>query len=109
MLSCGGTLHTARLALEHGRAGHLGGGFHHAYADHGEGFCMLNDVAVTARVLVEEGSVERVAVVDGAVFSGQDASGEVGGHVSLSGRAGQAAADHAGAHVDVPQAPDRRR
>jgi acetoin utilization deacetylase AcuC-like enzyme len=70
VLSCGGTLLTARLALEHGRAGHLGGGFHHAYAGHGEGFCMLNDVAVAARGLVADGSVERVAVVDLDVHHG---------------------------------------
>jgi acetoin utilization deacetylase AcuC-like enzyme len=70
LLSCGGTLLTARLALEHGFAGHLGGGFHHAYADHGEGFCMLNDVAVALRALVEEGVVEHAAVVDLDVHHG---------------------------------------
>jgi len=64
VLSCGGTLLAARLALEHGVAGHLGGGFHHAFADHGEGFCMLNDVAVAVRALIAEGTVERAAVVD---------------------------------------------
>ncbi|MGD8601684.1 MAG: histone deacetylase [Gemmatimonadota bacterium] len=70
VLSCGGTLATARLALERGAAGHLGGGFHHAYADHGEGFCMLNDVAVALRVLLDEGRVQRAAVVDLDVHQG---------------------------------------
>jgi len=70
LLSCGGTLLTARLALEHGVACHLGGGFHHAYADHGEGFCMLNDVAVALRVLIGEGVLERAAVVDLDVHHG---------------------------------------
>lgn len=70
VLSSGGTLVTARHALEDGVAGHLGGGFHHAYADHGEGFCMLNDVAVAARVLLQEGVLERVAVVDLDVHHG---------------------------------------
>lgn len=70
ILSCGGTLLACRLALEHGRAGHLGGGFHHAYAGHGEGFCLLNDVAVAARTLVHEGVVERVAIVDLDVHHG---------------------------------------
>lgn len=70
LLSSGGTLQTARLALEQGVAGHLGGGFHHAYADHGEGFCLLNDVAVALRVLVHEGAVARGAVVDLDVHHG---------------------------------------
>ncbi len=69
-LSCGGTLLTARWALEHGVAVHLGGGFHHAYAGHGEGFCLYNDVAVAVRVLQAEGLVERVAVVDLDVHHG---------------------------------------
>ena len=64
ILSCGGTLLTARRALEHGAAGHLGGGFHHAFDGHGEGFCLLNDVAVAVRALIEEGLVARAAVVD---------------------------------------------
>ena len=48
----GGTIAAAAAALEDGRAAHLGGGLHHAFANHGEGFCPLNDVAVAiARVL----------------------------------------------------------
>jgi acetoin utilization deacetylase AcuC-like enzyme len=70
VLCCGGTHLAGRLALERGRAGHLGGGFHHAYAGHGEGFCLLNDVAVAARALVHEGAVERVAIVDLDVHHG---------------------------------------
>jgi acetoin utilization deacetylase AcuC-like enzyme len=70
VLSSGGTLVTARAALEHGISAHLGGGFHHAYPDHGEGFCMLNDVAVAARVLIEEGIVARAAVIDLDVHHG---------------------------------------
>lgn len=70
ILSCGGTLRSCRLALEHGLAGHLGGGFHHAYADHGEGFCLLNDVAVAAEAVLAEGLVERVAVIDLDVHHG---------------------------------------
>ena len=69
-LSCGGTLLTARTALEDGVAVHLGGGFHHAYAGHGEGFCLYNDIAVAARALRSEGAVERVAVVDLDVHHG---------------------------------------
>jgi len=69
-LSCGGTLLTARRAVEHGVAVHLGGGFHHAYAGHGEGFCLYNDIAVAARAVLAEGLVERVAVVDLDVHHG---------------------------------------
>jgi len=67
---CGGTLLTARMALRDGVAAHLGGGFHHAFADHGEGFCLLNDVAVAIRALQAEGSVTRVLVVDLDVHQG---------------------------------------
>jgi acetoin utilization deacetylase AcuC-like enzyme len=63
-LCCGGTTLAGELAVEHGVAVHLGGGFHHAFAGHGEGFCLLNDVAVAARVLQSRGRAERVAVVD---------------------------------------------
>ena len=70
VLMCGGTLLAARLAREHGAAAHLGGGFHHAFAGHGEGFCLLNDVAVAARALLVEGTVERPAIVDLDVHHG---------------------------------------
>ena len=82
ILSCGGTLLACRLALEHGRAGHVGGGFHHAFADHGEGFCLLNDTAVAFRALLAEEVVERAAVVDldvhhgngtASIFAGEEA------------------------------------
>ncbi len=63
-LCAGGSILTARLALEHGQAVHLGGGFHHAFADHGEGFCLINDVAIALRVLDGEGLIQRSAVID---------------------------------------------
>ncbi len=63
-LMCGGTLLAGRRALDDGVAVHLGGGFHHAFADHGEGFCMLNDVAVAAATLLDEGAVRQISVVD---------------------------------------------
>lgn len=70
LLCCGGTILTAREALRQGVAVHLGGGFHHAFRDHGEGFCLLNDVAVAAAELVEEETVSRCAVVDLDVHQG---------------------------------------
>lgn len=69
-LCCGGTTDAGRRALSAGVSAHLGGGFHHAFADHGEGFCLLNDVAVAAVTLLEEGVVSRLAVVDLDVHHG---------------------------------------
>jgi acetoin utilization deacetylase AcuC-like enzyme len=63
-LMVGGTILTARLALERGLAVHLGGGFHHAFHDHGEGFCVLNDVAIAVEALKKEGAVRKAMVVD---------------------------------------------
>ena len=51
---------------------HLGGGFHHAFADHGEGFCIFNDVAVAVRVLQRQGLAARAAIVDLDVHQGND-------------------------------------
>lgn len=69
-LMTGGTLAAARLALSSPLSVHIGGGFHHAFPDHGEGFCMFNDVAVAIRVLQGEGLVTRCAVVDCDVHHG---------------------------------------
>ena len=70
VLCCGGTIECGRRALAEHVCVHLGGGFHHAFADHGEGFCLLNDVAVAARVLLAEGAVEQVVVIDVDVHHG---------------------------------------
>jgi acetoin utilization deacetylase AcuC-like enzyme len=70
VLAAGGTLAAARDALGRGVAVHVGGGYHHAYADHAEGFCYVNDLAVALRVLQHEGAVERAAVVDLDVHQG---------------------------------------
>lgn len=63
-LFVGGTIVTAETALREGLAVHLGGGFHHAFPDHGEGFCILNDVAVAAEKMKREKKAERIMVVD---------------------------------------------
>jgi acetoin utilization deacetylase AcuC-like enzyme len=69
-LAVGGTVLTARLALQHGLACHLAGGTHHAYPDHGSGFCIFNDCAVAARVLLAEGCVQQLMVIDLDVHQG---------------------------------------
>jgi acetoin utilization deacetylase AcuC-like enzyme len=69
-LASAGTLLAARAALEQGLAGNLAGGTHHAFADHGEGFCVLNDVAIAIRRLQAERAIERAAVIDLDVHQG---------------------------------------
>jgi len=69
-LGASGTAHAARLALEYGAAAHLGGGLHHAYAGHAEGFCYINDLAVAACAMLAERRVQRIAVVDLDVHQG---------------------------------------
>jgi acetoin utilization deacetylase AcuC-like enzyme len=66
-LMTGGTLAAAQAALEPssgGVAGNVGGGFHHAFDDHGEGFCLFNDVALAIRLLQRDGRIQRAAVID---------------------------------------------
>ena len=66
----GGAITTARLALEHGVGFHIGGGLHHAFADHAEGFCYVNDVAVAIARMRFEGRIGRVLIVDVDVHQG---------------------------------------
>jgi acetoin utilization deacetylase AcuC-like enzyme len=77
----GGTIAAARHALACGTGMNLAGGTHHAFPDHGEGFCVFNDVAIAIRLLRAEGAIARVAVVDldvhqgngtHAIFAGDD-------------------------------------
>ncbi len=63
-LTAGGTILAAEKALEKGVAVHIGGGFHHAFHDHGEGFCVINDVAIALEKLKKRGAVRRAMVVD---------------------------------------------
>ncbi|GAB2664351.1 histone deacetylase [Flavihumibacter cheonanensis] len=65
-----GTIDCARHALQHGVALNVAGGTHHAFADRGEGFCLLNDVAVAANVLLEEGTIKQAIVIDLDVHQG---------------------------------------
>jgi len=69
-LMTGGTCIAAELALDSGAAVHLGGGLHHAFAGHGEGFCLFNDIAVAIRRLQRDRRITRAAVVDCDVHHG---------------------------------------
>jgi acetoin utilization deacetylase AcuC-like enzyme len=70
LLAASGTLLAARTALREGLAANLAGGTHHAFADHGEGFCVLNDVAIAMTLLRAEGVIQRGAVIDLDVHQG---------------------------------------
>ena len=66
----GGTVEAAHAALDRGIAMNLAGGTHHAFAGHGEGFCVFNDVAVAIRALQRDGRITRAVVVDLDVHQG---------------------------------------
>jgi acetoin utilization deacetylase AcuC-like enzyme len=69
-LAVAGTRQAAQAALRDGIAANLAGGTHHAFADHGEGFCVLNDVAVAIRALQADGVARRALIVDLDVHQG---------------------------------------
>jgi acetoin utilization deacetylase AcuC-like enzyme len=62
--AAGGTIEASVRALEDGVCVHLGGGYHHAYPDHAEGFCYVNDVAVAVRGVLYKGLAGRVCIID---------------------------------------------
>ena len=69
-LATSGTINAAKYALETGVSSNLAGGTHHSFPDRGEGFCVLNDVAVAIRVLQKEKLAERFLIVDCDVHQG---------------------------------------
>jgi len=81
--SVGATIAAARSALVHGVAANLAGGTHHAFADHGEGYCVFNDVVVAARVLQREAKIARAIVIDCDVHQGNGTAALAAGDPSL--------------------------
>ena len=84
-LAAGGSILAARQALMDGVGINIGGGFHHAFPDHGEGFCMIHDVAVAIRRLRRDGKIRNAMTVDcdvhqgngtAAIFAGARTAGE---------------------------------
>jgi len=69
-MCAGGTIMAARLALEDGIGFNIGGGFHHAFPAHGEGFCAINDIAIAVRRLQQNCRIQRAMVVDCDVHHG---------------------------------------
>jgi len=70
ILALGGTIRTCELAKTYGLASHLAGGTHHAHFDRGSGFCIYNDLAVSARYLINQGLASRVLIFDCDVHQG---------------------------------------
>lgn len=68
--SVGATVESGFAALKEGSAISLSGGTHHAFADRGEGYCLLNDVAVAARAIQAAGRAARILVIDADVHQG---------------------------------------
>jgi acetoin utilization deacetylase AcuC-like enzyme len=69
-LAAGGSILAAQHALKDGVAVNIGGGFHHAFPDHGEGFCMIHDVAVAIRRMQRDGKIRTAMTVDCDVHQG---------------------------------------
>jgi acetoin utilization deacetylase AcuC-like enzyme len=82
-LAAGGTTLAARLALRDGIGFNIGGGFHHAFPGHGEGFCAIHDVAVAIRRVQKEGLVRRAMVVDCDVHHGNGTAAIFAGDQSV--------------------------
>jgi acetoin utilization deacetylase AcuC-like enzyme len=85
-LSAGGSILAADYALTNGVAFNIGGGFHHAFPDHGEGFCMIHDVAVAIRRMQRDGRITRAMTVDCDVHQGNGTAAIfAGGRVPTGG------------------------
>jgi acetoin utilization deacetylase AcuC-like enzyme len=78
-LAAGGSILTGQRALQDGWAANVGGGFHHAYPDHGEGFCVIHDVAIAVRRLQFDRAIETAMVVDTDVHHGNGTAAIFGG------------------------------
>jgi acetoin utilization deacetylase AcuC-like enzyme len=82
-LMAGGTTLGARMAVRDGASYCIGGGFHHAFPDHGEGFCAVNDVAVAIRCLQRDRVIRRAMVLDCDVHQGNGTAGVFAGDPSV--------------------------
>ncbi|PWU00216.1 MAG: histone deacetylase [Terriglobia bacterium] len=81
--AAGGTILAARIALESRFAFNAGGGFHHGFAAHGEGFCAINDIAVAVRRLQKDNAIRRAMIVDCDVHHGNGTAALFAGDPSV--------------------------
>jgi len=102
-LAAGGSILAAQCALRDRVGISIGGGFHHAFADHGEGFCMINDIAIAIRKLQHEGSIVRAMTVDCDVHQGNGTAAifAAGNGAVAFSFGGMGARDFAGFESDV--------
>ena len=70
LTAVGGTILTAKLALEHGKALNLTGGYHHAFANYGSGFCLFNDLYLAALSMLQTKDIDKVLIFDCDVHQG---------------------------------------
>jgi len=82
-LAAGGSILAGRQALQDGFGANLSGGFHHAYPGHGEGFCMLHDVAIAIRALQAAGAISTAMTVDTDVHHGNGTAAIFGNDASV--------------------------
>jgi acetoin utilization deacetylase AcuC-like enzyme len=82
-IALGSSMLAAELALEHGLACSTAGGTHHAFYDYGSGFCIFNDLAVTARAMLRQGRARRVLIVDLDVHQGDGTASILAGDPAI--------------------------
>ena len=78
-----GSIEAALFAIEFGIAMNIAGGTHHAFADRGEGFCLLNDLAITANYLLENHLAQKVLIIDLDVHQGNGTAAILGTHQNV--------------------------
>jgi len=81
--SSGATIEACRAALVDGYAVNLAGGTHHAFRDHGEGFCVFNDSAIASRAMQAEGRAQRLIIIDCDVHQGNGTAAILAGDDSI--------------------------
>ncbi|MBN1179899.1 MAG: histone deacetylase [Anaerolineae bacterium] len=81
--STGGTIAACRAALSDGIAANLSGGTHHGFADHGQGYCLFNDIVIAARAMQDEGRARRVVVIDCDAHQGNGTAALAAGDPTL--------------------------